>query len=61
MTATAETDAYTVDCTVQVFPSQEAVEPFIHLRHRTDGAPGGLPDDGAVLTEKLAKLLRVQK
>ena len=59
-TATAETDAYTVDCTVQVFPGQEAVAPFIHLRHRTDDTPAILPDDGAVLTEKLAKLLDVQ-
>ena len=58
--ATAETDAYTVDCTVQVFPDQEAMASFIHLRHRTDDEPVTLPDDGAVLTEKLASLLNVQ-
>ena len=57
---TAETGAYTVDCTVQVFPDQEAVAPFIHLRHRTDDTLVTLPDDGAVLTEKLAKLLDVE-
>ena len=57
---TAETDAYTVDATLQVFPSQEALEPFIHLRHRTDSQPVVLPDDGVVLTEKLAKLLGIQ-
>ena len=57
---TAETDAYTVDATLQVFSSQEALEPFIHLRHRTDSQPVVLPDDGVVLTEKLAKLLGIQ-
>ncbi len=57
---TAETDAYTVDATLQVFPSQEALEPFVHLRHRTSNQPVVLPDDGVVLTEKLASLLGVQ-
>ena len=57
---TAETDAYTVDATLQVFSSQEALEPFVHLRHRTDSQPVVLPDDGVVLTEKLAKLLGIQ-
>lgn len=57
---TAETDAYTVDCTVQVFPDQASMAPFIHLRHRTDDEPVTLSDDGVVLTEKLASLLDVQ-
>ena len=57
---TAETDAYTVDCTVQVFPDQASTAPFIHLRHRTDDEPVTLSDDGVVLTEKLASLLDVQ-
>ena len=57
---TAETDAYTVDCTVQVFPDQASMVPFIHLRHRTDDEPVTLSDDGVVLTEKLASLLDVQ-
>lgn len=57
---TAETDAYTVDCTVQVFPNQASMASFIHLRHRTDDEPVTLSDDGVVLTEKLASLLDVQ-
>ena len=57
---TAETDAYTVDCTVQVFPNQASMAPFIHLRYRTDDEPVTLSDDGVVLTEKLASLLDVQ-
>ena len=57
---TAETDAYTVDCTVQVFPDQASMAPFIHLRHRTDDEPVTLSDDGVVLTEKLAGLLDAQ-
>ena len=57
---TAETDAYTVDCTVQVFPDQASMASFIHLRHRTGDGPVTLPDDGVVLTEKLASLLDVQ-
>ena len=57
---TAETDAYTVDCTVQVFPDQASIASFIHLRHRTGDGPVTLSDDGVVLTEKLASLLDVQ-
>ena len=57
---TAETDAYTVDGTLQVFSSQEAMAPFIQLRHRTNDTPVILPDDGVVLTEKLASLLDIQ-
>ena len=57
---TAETDAYTVDCTVQVFPDQASMASFIHLRHRTGDGPVTLSDDGVVLTEKLASLLDVQ-
>lgn len=57
---TTETAAYTVDATLQVFDSQQAVAPFIDLRHRTNADPVLLPDDGVVLTEKLAKLLGVQ-
>ena len=50
-TASAETERYTVDCTVEVVPSQEALAPFVSLRHRTDSGPVLLPDDGVVLTE----------
>ena len=57
---TAQTDRYTVDCTLQVTEDQAALEPFVHLRHRTDSNPVTLPDDGVVLTEKLASLLGVQ-
>jgi len=57
---TAETESYTVDATLQVFEDQQAVAPFINLRHRTNDKPVVLPDDGVVLNEKLAKLLDVQ-
>ena len=57
---TAETSTYTVNASLQIFPHQEAVAPMIHLRHRTDDTAVVLPDDGVVLTEKLAKLLDVQ-
>ena len=57
---TAETDAYTVDCALQVFSDQASMASFIHLRHRTGDGPVTLPDDGVVLTEKLASLLDVQ-
>lgn len=57
---TTETEAYTVDAALQVFDSQQAVAPFIDLRHRTNAEAVILPDDGVVLTEKLAKLLDVQ-
>ena len=30
---------------------------FVDLRHRTDSAPVSLPDDGVIITEKLAELL----
>lgn len=56
---TAETDTYTVDGTLQVFADQEAMAPFIDLRHRTNNDGVVLPHDGVVLTEKLAKLLNV--
>ena len=32
---------------------------YVHLRHRLDGQPVPLPDQGAVITEKLASLLGV--
>ncbi len=57
---TAETAAYTVDATLQVFPDRESMVRFIHLRHRTDSQSVVLPDDGVVLTEKLASLLDIQ-
>jgi putative ABC transport system permease protein len=56
-TVTAETASYTVDAHLQVVDSQQALERFVNLRHRTDDDPVTLPDDGVVLTEKLANLL----
>ena len=58
-TVTARTDAYSVDATLQTTASQEELERFVNLRHRTSSEPVTLPDDGVVLTEKLAKLLDV--
>ncbi len=56
---TARTDAYSVECTIQTSGSQQELEQFVNLRHRTDSEPVVLPEDGVVLTEKLAKLLGV--
>ena len=58
-TVTARTDAYSVDATLQTTANQEELERFVNLRHRTSSEPVTLPDDGVVLTEKLAKLLDV--
>ena len=59
-TVTARTDAYSVDATLQTTGSQQELEEFVNLRHRTSSDPVVLPDDGVVLTEKLAKLLDVE-
>jgi putative ABC transport system permease protein len=59
-TVTAQTASYTMDCHLQVVSSQEALAPFVHLRHRLDDEAVVLPDDGVVLTEKLATMLGVQ-
>ena len=58
-TLSAQTEKYTVDATLMVAADQQALEPLIHLRHRTEDTPVTLPDDGVVLTEKLASLLGV--
>ena len=58
-TVTAQSGDYSVDCTLQTAGSQEELERFVDLRHRTSEDPVALPDDGAVLTEKLAALLGV--
>ena len=55
-TLSAQTEEYTVDATLMVAADQQALEPLIHLRHRTEDTPVTLPDDGVVLTEKLASL-----
>ena len=59
-TVTARTDAYSVDATLQTTANQEELERFVNLRHRTSSEPVVLPDDGVVLTEKLASLLDVE-
>jgi putative ABC transport system permease protein len=56
-TVTAQSDTYTMDAYLQVFNSQEELERFINLRHRTNDTPVVLPDDGVVMTEKLATTL----
>ena len=59
-TVSAETERYTVDAYLQVVPGQEELERFVNLRHRLNDEPVVLPDDGVVLTEKLATLLGVE-
>ena len=57
---TAETDAYTLDVKLNVLRDHDTLSRYINLRHRTDDAPVTLPDDGAVITEKMAILLEVE-
>ncbi len=57
---TAQSETYSVDCYLQTAESQEALAPFVSLRHRTNDDPVTLPDDGAVITEKMAILLDVE-
>ncbi len=59
-TVTAQSESYTLDCYLQTTPSQEELSRFVELRHRTDDVPVALPDDGAVITEKMASLLGVE-
>lgn len=59
-TVTAQSESYTLDCYLQTTPSQEELSRFVELRHRTDHVPVTLPDDGAVITEKMASLLGVE-
>ena len=59
-TVTAQSESYTLDCYLETTPSQEELSRFVELRHRTDDVPVTLPDDGAVITEKMASLLGVE-
>lgn len=59
-TVTAQSESYTLDCYLQTTPSQEELSRFVELRQRTDDVPVTLPDDGAVITEKMASLLGVE-
>ena len=59
-TVTAQSESYTLDCYLQTTPSQEELSRFVELRHRTDDVPVTLPDDGAVITDKMASLLGVE-
>ena len=59
-TVTAQSESYTLDCYLQTTPSQEELSRFVELRHRTDDVPVTLPDNGAVITEKMASLLGVE-
>lgn len=59
-TVTAQSESYTLDCYLQTTPRQEELSRFVELRHRTDDVPVTLPDDGAVITEKMASLLGVE-
>ena len=59
-TVTAQSESYTLDCYLQTTPSQEELSRFVEFRHRTDDVPVTLPDDGAVITEKMASLLGVE-
>lgn len=58
---TAESDSRSLDSNVYLFTvaDQERFNDFVHLRHRQDNAEVSLPQDGAVITEKLADMLDV--
>ena len=59
---TAESGSRSLDSNVYLFTvsDQERFSDFIHLRHRLDSDPVTLPEEGAVITEKLASLLDVK-
>ena len=56
---TAETDSYTLDVKLHTVQDHDTLSRYIALRHRTDSEPVTLPDDGAIITEKMAILLEV--
>ncbi len=55
----AESQKRTLDCSLMTVSDRGRFEEFVHFRHRLDSGPVVLPDDGVVLTEKLASLLDV--
>ncbi|MPM07216.1 hypothetical protein SDC9_53522 [bioreactor metagenome] len=55
----AESSKRTVDCSLMTVSDRSRFEEFIHFKHRLGSDPVVLPDDGVVLTEKLASLLGV--
>ena len=59
---TAESGSRSLDSNVYLFTvsDQDRFNDFIHLRHRLDNDPVTLPEEGAVITEKLASLLDVK-
>ena len=50
----------TVSGNLVTVPDDDTLSRFVHLRHRLDHTPVELPEDGLVLTEKLAELLNVK-
>ena len=60
LSLSAEGEEQTVDVTLFAVEDTDAFGQFIRFRHRLDDEPVVLPDDGAVLTEKLASLLGVE-
>jgi len=56
----AESAQRSVDVYLEAVPSQDVLGRFVNLRHRLDGGPVVLPDDGVVLDEKLAVMLGVK-
>ena len=60
LSLTAEGRSQSVDVTLFAVEDTDAFGQFIRFRHRLDDKPVVLPDDGAVLTEKLASLLGVE-
>ena len=57
---TAESPAYTLDASLRVVPDSDTLGRFVELRHRTDEEEVVLPDDGVLLTEKMAILLDLE-
>ena len=58
---TAESGTRSLDSNVYLFTvaDEEQFSRFVRLRHRQDDRPVSLPQEGAVITEKLADMLKV--
>ena len=57
---TVETSSRSVDGYLMAPMDPQRFSSFLHLRHRSDGQSVSLPQEGVVLTEKLADLLGVE-
>ncbi|MEG2119812.1 MAG: FtsX-like permease family protein, partial [Pseudoflavonifractor sp.] len=58
-TISAESPSRSMDVSIFAVEDEALFDDFIHLRHRLDNQPVTLPQEGVILTEKLAEMLDV--